>query len=318
MVAKRDFTPLIGKVFGRLVVKEVYRDGVYVKAVCECSCGTLKSIRVSSLEDGYSSSCGCYAKEAASARVSTHGFSNHRLFGVWEGMDRRCYDPNRNDYHHYGGRGITVCERWKRRFDGVEDGFKNFVEDMEDSFEEGLEIDREDVDGNYEPSNCRWVTRRIQVINRRPTGSQFDTKMIEYQGKTLCLSQWADEVGIPSKVLVDRLGKLKWSVERAFTEVMKPRQIYVFHREHRFELKDIFKAPPNHFYKARKIGITGYQYFANLFRGLFEVKILVAGELHDVEPDQSVVESANLNITQTFTKYCEDNKIPLVVNESVV
>lgn len=93
---------------------------------------------------------------------------------------------------------------------------------MEDSYKIGLELDRTDVNGSYEKLNCRWVSRRSQVINRRPTGCNFDAKFITYADKTLCISEWAETLGMPAKVLIDRLGKLKWPIEKAFTTKYKP------------------------------------------------------------------------------------------------
>lgn len=317
MVAKRDYTPLIGKTFGRWSVIGIRRDKTHSKAVCQCSCGTVKAVRVGTLENGESTSCGCYSKELSSERSSTHGFSNHRLFGVWIGMNDRCTESSRKDYCHYGGRGIKVCDRWKRKFDGIEDGFRNFLEDMSESFQEGLEIDRVDTNGNYEPSNCRWATRRTQVINRRPIGSSFDTHYIEYNGKTQCLSQWADEVGIPYRVLIDRLGKLEWTVEKAFTHPLKPRQIYICNGDDRFEIVDVLKSPPNYFYRAKRAGIPTYQYIANMFSGIFEVKISLTGVLHSIKPTSLDISGVKLNLTDSFVIYCQENGIVLT-NESVV
>jgi len=184
---------------------------------CVCDCGVARLVRESSLKSGESTSCGCYAREQSKTRISTHGMALHPLFGIWFDMNRRCYDPSRKDYRHYGGRGIEVCDKWKRQDDGIEEGLKNFINDMYPTYQENLEIERTDVNSNYCPENCIWDTRRNQVINRRPTGAKGDAKFIEYKGKTLCISQWADEIGIKAQVLVDRLGKLGWSVDKAFS-----------------------------------------------------------------------------------------------------
>lgn len=209
-----------GETFGRwLVVSETCKRRYYR---CRCSCGNEKDIRVDSLLNGDSTSCGCFAAEKASERSSTHGLSRHKLYQTWYDMMRRCTRKSRKDYKYYGGRGIKLCERWSG---DAAKGFKNFLEDMENSYKEGLELDRVDVNGDYCKDNCRWVDRRIQVINRRPTGSNFDTRFITYKGKTLCLSQWSEEVGISYRVLIDRLGKLGWSVEKAFNTELRSKRL---------------------------------------------------------------------------------------------
>ena len=131
-------------------------------------------------------------------------------------MIKRCTKPNRKDYKHYGGRGITVCEQWLGT-----NGLPSFIKDMGNTFKDGLELDRIDVNGNYTPDNCRWATRREQVINRRPMGSGFDAHFLTFNGRTMCISQWADVTGLSSKVLADRIGKLKWSVEDTLTKPLR-------------------------------------------------------------------------------------------------
>lgn len=188
--------------------------------LCECVCGTIKPVRESSLKEGGTSDCGCKRNARTGDRMRKHGKYSHRLYNRWWDMLRRCEDYQRKDYKHYGGRGIKVCERWRDH----EIGFTNFCADMEASFIEGLEIDRIDVDGDYTPENCRWATRRTQVINKRPDSDGVKLNIVHFQGKSLCLSQWEDETGIPSYVLSDRLGKLKWSVEKALTTPVRKRK----------------------------------------------------------------------------------------------
>lgn len=308
-MAKRDYTSLVGERFGRWVVVDVVREGNYVKAVCNCDCGTQgKLVRVNTLESGESGSCGCLASEMMRERSTTHGYSRHPLYQAHYDMLRRCYDSSRKDYPHYGGRGIVVCEDWK---EPGGKGFENFLQDSKHFTGNGGEIDRRDVNGNYCPENCKWATRKEQTRNTR-----FNN-VIEYEGESLCMAEWAERLNIPYRMLQDRLGKLGWSVHKAFTHKMRPKHVYIFNGEQRFELKDVFNAPPNHFYRARTLGIPVYQYVANLFKGIFSVKILVAGELHVIKPDNVDVGVVNLNLTEMFTKYCEDNKIVLQKDGSV-
>lgn len=183
---------------------------------CHCICGTIKTVRESSLKGNQSQNCGCRRTENAKQRLRTHGNYNHRLYARWWDMHRRCQDHTRKDYIHYGGRGIRVCIRWLV--------FENFLEDMGSTFQEGLELDRIDVDGDYTQQNCRWTTRRNQVINKRLDSGGAKINLIEFNGKILCLSQWADETGIPARVLSDRLTKLRWDVEKALTTPVRKRK----------------------------------------------------------------------------------------------
>lgn len=119
----------------------------------KCFCGNEFEAQTYDIEKGRQKSCGCLNGEI------THGLSNHRLYKTWQGMLHRCYNPKIKDYKYYGGRGITVCDRWH--------SIENFIEDMFSTFEEGLTLDRIDVDGNYNLDNCRWVTKNVQASNTK-------------------------------------------------------------------------------------------------------------------------------------------------------
>lgn len=125
-----------------------------------------------------------------------------RLYHVWQMIKQRCYNKNNVGYRNYGGRGITVCDEWK-------DSFLSFKEwAINNGYDESLSIDRIDNNGNYEPKNCRWVTRKQQARNRNIC------RFITYGNETKCLSEWAEGVGITPSMLSDRL-RGGWSMEDA-------------------------------------------------------------------------------------------------------
>lgn len=150
---------LLGQQFGRLyVLRECGRDNHgRAKWLCRCDCGTLKAIRSQSLIRQHTMSCGCFHRDRAKAAATKHGHALSGTYVSWERMIARCTYPKNNRFHRYGGRGISVCGRWRK--------FENFLADMGDR-PPGLSIDRRNNDGNYEPSNCKWSTPKEQAANR--------------------------------------------------------------------------------------------------------------------------------------------------------
>lgn len=148
-----------GKRFNRLQVGELHSktsNGYYWN--CKFDCGNLKVARTADLNSGKIQSCGCLHKETRMGRLN-HGCSTTPEYASWSGMKGRCLNPKNQVYIHYGGRGITVCERWLK--------FENFIADMGKKPHPLHTLDRINPSGNYEPSNCRWADKKTQANNRR-------------------------------------------------------------------------------------------------------------------------------------------------------
>ncbi len=166
-------TELIGSKFDRLNVLNVIRRNGRQVLLCSCDCGMLTSAEARNVKSGHTRSCGCLSREATSAAKKTHGCSRgaggnpitKRAYGCWAAMKSRCGNPNHEFYADYGGRGISVCERWI-------DSFLCFIEDMGLPPTKLHTIERRDVNGNYDISNCVWATMKEQSLNKRPYRSR--------------------------------------------------------------------------------------------------------------------------------------------------
>jgi len=155
--------------FGRLTVINRAKSSKRWQARywCECSCGEILIVLEYNLQSGNTKSCGCLHREATATRSFKHGQSQKgkgSTYLSWYAMKQRCFNPKHDAYIHYGGRGISVCERWML--------FENFLADMGEKPSVGMTIDRINVDGNYEPGNCRWATWSQQAYNKRKTSKE--------------------------------------------------------------------------------------------------------------------------------------------------
>ncbi len=164
----------------------------------KCDCGNNLVAILSNVKRGITTSCGCFAKE----KSTSHGFSCHPMYRSWDHMIQRCTNPKSDAWGYYGGRGITVCDRWLT--------FSNFLADMKDGHSEGLTIERMDNSMGYSKENCRWASRAEQSRNKRTS------RKITFNDRTLNLTCWAREIGISSGHLKWRIDH--WPIERALAK----------------------------------------------------------------------------------------------------
>lgn len=183
------FIDRAGQRYGRLTAVRCEKRGRNYAWFCNCDCGG--DTWVSSTQLNRTKSCGCLQREVTSRANSTHGFARpgrvSPTYSAWVGAKGRCYNPADSRFSHYGGRGIRVCDRWLN-------SFENFVGDMGER-PPGLTLERNDVNGDYEPDNCRWATRQEQSDNRRRT------IWVEHAGSRLTLKSYAAARGIDYKAL---------------------------------------------------------------------------------------------------------------------
>ncbi len=197
---RRTYEP--GMRFGMLTLikpaeDQVSASGSHKKVwLCKCDCGNYKKVTVSHLGDGHTLSCGCLNSKLSSQRITErqtiHNLSRSGIYIAYRHMIDRCYRPNTKNYHNYGGRGIIICNEWfnPNNINDIEK-FRNFYNwSILNGYKDGLTIDRIDPNGNYEPSNCRWVTKLTQANNKT------DTKYIEFNGELLPISTLAYILGV--------------------------------------------------------------------------------------------------------------------------
>lgn len=193
------FIDLTNKRFGRLFVEQLSsRPGIHRSWHCLCDCGVEKDILGYHLRTGHTQSCGCLNREV----ITTHGQSKTLTYQVWNNMKNRCQNPDHPRYKDWGGRGITVCDKWQ--------AYEGFFEDMGERPSQDLSIDRIDNDLGYYKENCQWGTEEIQSWNRR------SNKLLEYNGIQETYHYWEEQSGIPARLIGLRIRR-GWSPERALT-----------------------------------------------------------------------------------------------------
>lgn len=196
----------VGVKLGRLLLLSSAKIDGRVRWLCRCDCGREKRIRDDALRSGATSSCGCLSVEKSTERVSRHGLHKAPGYSSWNAMISRCTRPENDNFKHYGGRGISVCERWK--------SVELFLEDMGRP-SPGQQIDRIDVNGNYEPGNCRWVSAKENANNRR------NNVLISAFGAEMPAIEWSEKLGVPRPTIATRLRR-GWPPEKAVSFI-KPK-----------------------------------------------------------------------------------------------
>lgn len=192
--------------FGRLVViRELLPMGNGRLFECLCDCGKSTPVSLKSLRNAGTKSCGCLQREHAKRVNRSHGLYKSRLHSIWMNMKQRCYNINAPHYPNYGGKGVSICDQWRNDFKAFYDWA------VSSGYEDHLTIDRKDFKGDYEPSNCRWITLQEQNLNTSRS------RNVTYSGKTMTLKEWSDVTGIKYKTLAQRLDN-GLPVDRALSE----------------------------------------------------------------------------------------------------
>lgn len=206
-------TSLIGKTVHFLTVlgqTDKRRNG-HVLWQCTCTCGNLIYTTRWILEHERIKSCGCKTVELIAKARTSHGETDSPTWKSWKSMMDRCYLITHKSFSKYGGRGILVCDRWH--------SYELFRQDMGER-PSGTSIDRRDNDGDYTPENCEWQSARIQARNRSTN------RLLTLNGRTLCVSEWADATGLPVSTIQKRLEK-GWATDRALTQPRRNQKLHI-------------------------------------------------------------------------------------------
>lgn len=198
---------LSGQRYGRyLVIKrkdsENHRLSEYWECICDC--GNRRDVFGGNLRSGNSRSCGCENRENIKRIATVHGMRHTDEYRIWLGMKNRCLNSNDQNYHHYGGRGITICEEWKN-------DFMAFYNDMGPRPSKQHSVEREKNHLGYCKDNCKWATAEEQGNNRR------NNIFFTYQGVSRTLANWCRVLKLPYKRIYYRIHRDKWSFEKAVT-----------------------------------------------------------------------------------------------------
>lgn len=203
-----QFEDLTGRQFGKLIVKSFQEKrkrksetGYKNYWICECECGNETIVESYHLKSGLIQSCGCMRIQA----ITKHDMRYTRLYNIWHGMKNRCLCENTTGFENYGGRGIQICDDWM-----MFDEFSKWA--LSNGYADNLTIDRKDVNGDYCPENCRWVTMKVQANNRR------DNVIVNFEDKNYTMSELAEKLNVSYNKLARRIEKYK-TVEDAINSL---------------------------------------------------------------------------------------------------
>lgn len=210
---------MTGKRFGRLTVisRASNINGKISAWTCRCDCGTIKVVRGYDLRSGGTKSCGCYRRDAMVKASTHHGMSDTRLYRIWCDIKNRCYSSKVPNYSNYGGRGIRVCDDWM-------DPSKFFEWAKQSGYSDDLTIERIDIDGDYTPSNCKWITLSEQQFNKTTS------RIIEINGESKCLREWCVVYDMPYKTVHHRINNLGWEPLVALTTPVRKHKDYEYRK----------------------------------------------------------------------------------------
>jgi hypothetical protein len=205
------FIDITGRRYGRITVIS-HATGIFWNAKCDC--GKEWRVMKHCLVTGNTKSCGCLKHDLLVTRLRTHGATESTEFSIWKGMITRCHCATNHAYHFYGGKGVSVCDRWRT-------SFAAFFADMGPRPSLKHSIDRyPDKNGNYEPGNCRWATHTEQMRNMRRN------RLLTHEGVTLCLSEWAFRIGLKPATLYSRI-QSGWSITSALTTPLSAKGVLI-------------------------------------------------------------------------------------------
>lgn len=201
-----------GDKFGYLtIIREVSPNGNYRRFECLCECGKIKTISMAGMRSGAIVSCGCYHKRVTVDIHKTHGGYKSRLYRIWINIKQRCGNPHNKHFIKYGGRGIHLCDEWEKSFESFR------MWSSMNGYSDDLTIDRIDNNGNYCPENCRWISNNEQQLNKRTN------RIVDYNGQSMPLSEWAKITGLKWKTLQGRLDS-GWPIDKALMTPISTKQ----------------------------------------------------------------------------------------------
>ena len=210
---------MIGRRFGRLVVLSRADDRILncgkrrILWNVRCDCGNERVVGTHSLFSGETQSCGCLGRERVGNAHRKHGQSGTRLYNLWNTIKARCEYATVNGYKNYGGRGIKVCDEWRNNYQAFRDwAYENGYD--ENAPKGQYTIDRIDVNGNYEPSNCRWIDNKTQQNNRR------NNHFLELNGEKHTVKEWSEITGLKTVTILSRIQR-GWDTQRVLQDPLK-------------------------------------------------------------------------------------------------